>query len=367
MASILASCCAAASTSAIRSTTARAAGPLWQVAARRHFSSSTSTDAQQQTAPTSSSSPPPSPAASLDQLIVGDAPVFSSSALAPRRPSFTAPSSASRPRETRSSPTSLFLSQRDRQGGNEHPYRLHVHASKHNTILSLCRDLPPPPIDMEARYNAPRAVLDRANEGSGFGNPDADPEMYDKSTNKTYGQTVARTSCGQLGFRKAQRSTFEAATKTALRMFDMIDGLEEGWVPPRLHWGALCAPGQADETDFLAPSMIRHTPHQARQEAQGWEPGVGPESDWDRAHLQGLRAGQRCDRSRTADRPGQKDWGSGQAGHGCDAHQSRRDAAAKEEDALAASRSEQEEKAMSVRESSRQQEEGRPGDMAIIA
>lgn len=70
--------------------------------------------------------------------------------------------------------------------------------------------------------------MERAQEGQGFGNPDADPELYDKSTNKTYGQTVARTSCGQLGFRKAQRSTFEAATKTALRMFDMIDGLEEG-------------------------------------------------------------------------------------------------------------------------------------------
>ena len=226
MASILASCCAAAaSTSSLRSTTsARNAGPLWQVAvaARRHFTSSTSSDVQQPSA--SPSSPPP--AAPLDQLIVGDAPV-PSSAPAPRPPpSFTSSFSAQRQRlGTPSSSTSTYTSQLAKQT-NEHPYRLHVHASKHNTILSLCRDLPPPPI--EGKGSAPRGVLERAQEGQGFGNPDADPELYDKSTNKTYGQTVARTSCGQLGFRKAQRSTFEAATKTALRMFDMIDGLEEG-------------------------------------------------------------------------------------------------------------------------------------------
>lgn len=224
MAYFLASCCTAASTSSLRTASAKAASPLWQVAAR-HFASST--DVQQPAPTAGGSSLSASSAASLDQLIVGDAPVAFSGP-PPRSPS-SSPFS-SRSRESPSSSRSLFSSQTDRQG-NANPYRLHVHASKHNTILSLCRDLPPPP--MEGSGSSPRDVMQRAQEGQGFGNPDADPETYDKSTNKTYGQTVARTSCGQLGFRKAQRSTFEAATKTALRMFELIDGLEEGWVKAR--------------------------------------------------------------------------------------------------------------------------------------
>lgn len=94
-------------------------------------------------------------------------------------------------------------------------YRLHAHCAKHNTILSLTRDLPS---DME--HMTPRAVLNSAEAGTlqaGSSSGSVDPKIY--------GQTVLRSSCGTVGFKKGQRSTFEAATRASNQMFDMIEQL----------------------------------------------------------------------------------------------------------------------------------------------
>jgi len=42
---------------------------------------------------------------------------------------------------------------------------------------------------------------------------------------KIYGQTVLRSSSGAVGFKKGQRSSFEAATRASNRMFEMIEKL----------------------------------------------------------------------------------------------------------------------------------------------
>jgi len=42
---------------------------------------------------------------------------------------------------------------------------------------------------------------------------------------KIYGQTVLRSSCGTVGFKKGQRSSFEAATRASNQMFTMIEQL----------------------------------------------------------------------------------------------------------------------------------------------
>ena len=98
------------------------------------------------------------------------------------------------------------------------PYRLHAHCSKHNTILSLTRDIPPVLPDFgDNQPGQARGVYNATRAGIPFASNPVDP--------KVFGQTVARTSCGNLGFKKAQRGTFEAATRTASKMFELIDGL----------------------------------------------------------------------------------------------------------------------------------------------
>lgn len=100
-------------------------------------------------------------------------------------------------------------------GFHDNPYRLHAHCSKHNTVLSLCRDLP-------VAASGGRETLASIRNGT-MGSAQSDGPM-DASV---YGNTVARVSCGQVGFRKAQRSTFEAATRATNKMLDLIDGLSE--------------------------------------------------------------------------------------------------------------------------------------------
>ena len=94
---------------------------------------------------------------------------------------------------------------------------MHAHCGKHNTILSLTKDL------QIIDPNDPKAVLTAVERGVGFsGDPTTEARERDA---KQYGQTVARASCGSVGFRKGQRGTFEAATRCAARMFEAIEQL----------------------------------------------------------------------------------------------------------------------------------------------
>jgi len=65
--------------------------------------------------------------------------------------------------------------------------------------------------------------LHAGEQGIGFSN---DTSLEEKERDaKQYGQTVGRVSCGSVGFRKAQRATFEAATRCSARMFEIIEQL----------------------------------------------------------------------------------------------------------------------------------------------
>lgn len=107
----------------------------------------------------------------------------------------------------RQSQTRFSNSARDGQ-----PYKLHAHCTKHNTILSFTKSSLPSAEDLSERQDASTAYNNLAN-GIGLGNG---------SLPKYYGQTVLRTSPGMLGLRKAQRGTFEAATRASLQMFTLI-------------------------------------------------------------------------------------------------------------------------------------------------
>lgn len=97
-------------------------------------------------------------------------------------------------------------------------YRLHATCNKHNTILNLTRDM-----QLVDTSNV-RETFNAVQQGIGFASMDPTEEQKERDA-KMYGQSVARVTCGSVGFRKAQRSTFEAATRCANRMFEMIEQL----------------------------------------------------------------------------------------------------------------------------------------------
>lgn len=93
------------------------------------------------------------------------------------------------------------------------PYRLHAHCTKHNTILALTRDLPGNQADYNENQDA-EGMYDALQSGRGVSDGAVDPKIL--------GQTVLRTSPGLLGLKKAQRGTFEAASRASVQMFNLI-------------------------------------------------------------------------------------------------------------------------------------------------
>lgn len=93
------------------------------------------------------------------------------------------------------------------------PYRLHAHCSKHNTILALTKDLPPSSEELMANKDAP-ALYGALARGQTVDEKPVDPKIL--------GQTVLRVSPGMLGLKKAQRGTFEAASRASVQMFNLI-------------------------------------------------------------------------------------------------------------------------------------------------
>ena len=89
------------------------------------------------------------------------------------------------------------------------PYRLHAHCTKHNTILSLTRDVP------HLDDGDVSGILQKLKSGERAVSTPVDSTIF--------GKTVARVTCGALGFKKAQRGTFEAATRTTGRMLELIE------------------------------------------------------------------------------------------------------------------------------------------------
>lgn len=94
------------------------------------------------------------------------------------------------------------------------PYRLHAHCTKHNTILALTKDLPES-LQSYTRKRNVEGAFNALESGKGVSEEGAvDPS--------TLGQTVLRTSPGLLGLKKAQRGTFEAASRASVQMFNLI-------------------------------------------------------------------------------------------------------------------------------------------------
>lgn len=153
--------------------------------------------------------------------------------------------------------------QRDRplsatSGESQHPYRLHAHCTKHNTILNLTRDVPKV---FDGETTTVRQVYEAAQRG-GFRPPQQQQlQQQQPGDSKVYGQTVLRTSCGTVGFKKGQRSSFEAATRAANKMIELIDGL--GWVETttQITLKLTCmipAPPTAARTSMAEKCMIHH-------------------------------------------------------------------------------------------------------------
>lgn len=154
---------------------------------------------------------------SLDEMITGTAPVSSPSSSVVLPPAPTPASKASLPfhlsRPNRSS-SSVPATSTTRMGElPSAPYVLHAHCMKHNTILTLTRGSHTLLDDMNVQQ-----TYDTLSAGRGEEHRQAvDPAVY--------GQTVAKASCGTVGFKKGQRSSFEAATRTANKMFELIRSL----------------------------------------------------------------------------------------------------------------------------------------------
>ena len=180
-------------------------------------------------------------------------------------------------------------------------YRLHAHCGKHNTLLSLTKDT------QMINSSSPRAALHAGEQGIGFSN---DTSLEEKERDaKQYGQTVGRVSCGSVGFRKAQRATFEAATRCSARIFEIIEQL--GSVGSS-RW--TCA--QADCTIFsLQDKRQKDKERDSDTGCQSRTYRIGPQGLWTRtrgAHSCIVHNGWR-DHKETY-----------QASHGRDTHQDRR-------------------------------------------
>lgn len=173
-------------------------------------------------------------AASAAAVAGEQSPTASTSSASASKPDFAAilngpASSSSTPdRQIVDFPTSTtsFRPQRSRSAGQSNrspyspsrlhpvaPYRLHAHCTKHNTILSLTKDLP----DELQKYLENKNVEGAFNamqSGKGVSEDSIDPKIL--------GQTVLRVSPGLLGLKKAQRGTFEAASRASVQMFNLI-------------------------------------------------------------------------------------------------------------------------------------------------
>lgn len=162
---------------------------------------------------------PPASSSDISAIINDTAPQLAASTSAPV-PAIKFPSSPSTYKSTnRRGTPSQRIPYPGRHAGPGAPYRLHAHCTKHNTILALTRDLPGDQQAYEATRDAKRMLGDlESNKGVA-------ETAVDR---KILGQTVLRTSPGLLGLKKAQRGTFEAASRASVQMFDLIAQL--GWV-----------------------------------------------------------------------------------------------------------------------------------------
>lgn len=99
-----------------------------------------------------------------------------------------------------------------------YPYILNAHCTKHNTILSLTKDIRGS-LDSFRSNKDVEGLFGAHASGRGVDEGPVDPKIY--------GQVVLRVSPGMVGLKKSHRSTFEAGSRAALLMFERIEKL--GW------------------------------------------------------------------------------------------------------------------------------------------
>jgi len=139
-------------------------------------------------------------------------------------PSYNAPGSSRQKKDASSEMVGPVYSRKT----SPFPYRLHAQCTKHNTILNLTRSIPESRIlqsdSEEDQPSATQIVKAYSSPSRTRANREAEDQVRGIEQ-KLVGSTVLRTSSGTVGFKKGQRSSFEAATRATNKMLELIGSL----------------------------------------------------------------------------------------------------------------------------------------------